>query len=66
MSDSCKTVAVSGRNVVKQFGSGDLLVTALDGVSVEIQDNEFFTLLGLSGFDRTSLLRLIVGLEMPT
>jgi len=43
VSDTNKTSAVTGRNVVKQFGSGDHLVTALDGVSLEIEDNEFFT-----------------------
>jgi spermidine/putrescine transport system ATP-binding protein len=66
VSDTNKTSAVTGRNVVKQFGSGDHLVTALDGVSLEIEDNEFFTLLGPSGCGKTTLLRLIAGFEMPT
>jgi hypothetical protein len=43
VSDTNKTSAVTGRNIVKQFGSGEHLVTALDGVSLEIDDNEFFT-----------------------
>jgi hypothetical protein len=43
VSDTNKTSAVTGRNIVKQFGSGDHLVTALDGISLEIEDNEFFT-----------------------
>ena len=64
MSDT--TSAVSGRNVVKQFGSGDHRVTALGGVSLEIEDNEFFTLLGPSGCGKTTLLRLIAGFELPT
>jgi spermidine/putrescine transport system ATP-binding protein len=66
VSDTNKSSAVTGRNVVKQFGSGDHLVTALDGVSLEIEDNEFFTLLGPSGCGKTTLLRLIAGFEMPT
>jgi len=66
VSESNNTSAVSGRHVVKQFGSGDHLVTALGGVSVEIEDNEFFTLLGPSGCGKTTLLRLIAGFEMPT
>ncbi len=66
MSEDEKTIAVSGRQVVKQFGFGDSLVTALDGVSVEIEDNEFFTLLGPSGCGKTTLLRLIAGFELPT
>jgi len=66
VSEANKAIAVSGRNVVKQFGSGEHLVTALGGVSLEIEDNEFFTLLGPSGCGKTTLLRLIAGFEMPT
>ena len=66
MSESSTTSAVSGRNVVKQFGFGEHQVTALGGVSLEIADNEFFTLLGPSGCGKTTLLRLIAGFEMPT
>jgi spermidine/putrescine transport system ATP-binding protein len=66
VTETNKSSAVSGRNVVKQFGSGDHLVTALGGVSLEINDNEFFTLLGPSGCGKTTLLRLIAGFEMPT
>ncbi len=39
---------------------------ALDNVSVEINENEFFTLLGPSGCGKTTLLRLIAGFETPT
>ena len=39
---------------------------ALDQVSLEIQENEFFTLLGPSGCGKTTLLRLIAGFEHPT
>ncbi|HUF55158.1 MAG TPA: ABC transporter ATP-binding protein [Thermohalobaculum sp.] len=41
-------------------------VRALDDVSLEIRDNEFFTLLGPSGCGKTTLLRLIAGFEHPT
>jgi spermidine/putrescine transport system ATP-binding protein len=39
---------------------------ALAEASVEIKDNEFFTLLGPSGCGKTTLLRLIAGFEHPT
>ena len=39
---------------------------ALDAVSLEIRENEFFTLLGPSGCGKTTLLRLIAGFEQPT
>ncbi|MFO1062106.1 MAG: ABC transporter ATP-binding protein [Dongiaceae bacterium] len=58
--------AVEARSVVKQFGSGEDAVRALDDVSVAIHQNEFFTLLGPSGCGKTTLLRLIAGFEQPT
>ena len=64
--ESNHKIAVSGRNVVKHFGAGDDLVTALNDISVNIRENEFFTLLGPSGCGKTTLLRLIAGFEHPT
>lgn len=48
------------------FGSGEDAVHALDGVSITINENEFFTLLGPSGCGKTTLLRMIAGFEHPT
>ncbi|MBU4528335.1 MAG: ABC transporter ATP-binding protein [Hoeflea sp.] len=50
----------------KVFGSGSNAFKALDNVSVDIRENEFFTLLGPSGCGKTTLLRLIAGFEQPT
>ena len=44
-------------------GHGDR--PALDGVSLTVEDGEFFTLLGPSGCGKTTLLRCIAGLELP-
>ncbi|MEO7937489.1 MAG: ABC transporter ATP-binding protein [Burkholderiaceae bacterium] len=38
---------------------------AVDGVSLDIAQNAFFTLLGPSGCGKTTLLRLIAGFETP-
>src|SRR6185436_19923277 len=58
--------AVEAKGVTKVFGSGQDIVRALDGVSVTIRENEFFTLLGPSGCGKTTLLRLIAGFDFPT
>jgi spermidine/putrescine transport system ATP-binding protein len=58
--------AVAVRSLSKSFGTGPNAFRALDNVSVDIQKNEFFTLLGPSGCGKTTLLRLIAGFEQPS
>ena len=40
-------------------------VLAVDGLSLDIEEGEFFTLLGPSGCGKTTTLRLVAGLEKP-
>jgi len=53
--------AVRFADVRRSFGD----VHAIDGVSFEIADGEFFSLLGPSGSGKTTCLRLIAGFEQP-
>ena len=53
-------------DIVKDFESGGNRVRAVDHVSVQIADGEFFALLGPSGCGKTTTLRLIAGFEQPT
>src|ERR1041384_6747983 len=52
---------VSFEQITKRFGD----FTAVDGVTLAIDDNEFFALLGPSGCGKTTLLRLLAGFETP-
>jgi putative spermidine/putrescine transport system ATP-binding protein len=55
------TVAVRLERVSKSYAR----VRAVDAVSLEIADGEFFSILGPSGCGKTTLLRLIAGFETP-
>jgi spermidine/putrescine transport system ATP-binding protein len=59
--------AVELVNIVKRFPTPEGgVVSAVDHVSVQIKDGEFFSLLGPSGCGKTTTLRMIAGFEMPT
>ena len=49
------------KGISKIFGK----LRAVDGVSLEIEDGDFFTLLGPSGCGKTTLLRVIAGFYPP-
>ncbi len=51
------------RDIRKQYVTGDLVQTALDGVSLNLRDNEFVAILGSSGSGKTTLLNVIGGLD---
>ncbi|MDE3736559.1 MULTISPECIES: ABC transporter ATP-binding protein [Pseudomonas] len=56
------TTAVQFTDVCRHYGE----VKAVDRVSIEIRDGEFFSMLGPSGSGKTTCLRLIAGFEQPT
>lgn len=51
------------KNIFKKYTTGDLVQTALDGVSLNLRDNEFVAILGPSGSGKTTLLNVIGGLD---
>jgi spermidine/putrescine transport system ATP-binding protein len=59
--------AVEMQDVVKQFitPEGGIL-SAVNHVTMQIRDGEFFSLLGPSGCGKTTSLRMIAGFELPT
>src|SRR3972149_7046189 len=55
-------VNVALKNLSKRYGN----VAAIEGVSLDVKDKEFITILGPSGGGKTTVLRLIAGLETPS
>ena len=51
------------KNICKQYKTGNLIQKALDGVSLNLRDNEFVAILGPSGSGKTTLLNIIGGLD---
>jgi spermidine/putrescine transport system ATP-binding protein/putrescine transport system ATP-binding protein len=60
MSDSDSFISIQALS--KHFG----LVKAVDRIDMTIGSGEFFSLLGASGCGKTTLLRMLAGLESPT
>lgn len=51
------------RQLRKEYRTGNLVQKALDGVSLNLRDNEFVAILGPSGSGKTTLLNIIGGLD---
>lgn len=60
------TRALDVANVTKTYGEGRTAVTAVDDVSLTLDENEFIALVGPSGSGKTTLLSMIGGLLTPT
>ena len=51
------------QQIYKQYKTGNLVQKALDGVSLNLRENEFVAILGPSGSGKTTLLNIIGGLD---
>jgi ABC-type lipoprotein export system ATPase subunit len=51
------------KDLHKEYKTGNLVQKALDGVSLNLRDNEFVAILGPSGSGKTTLLNIIGGLD---
>ena len=54
------------KEIVKHYGSGENMVTALNGINITFRENEFVAILGHSGCGKTTLLNIIGGLDHYT
>jgi putative ABC transport system ATP-binding protein len=58
--------AVAGRDLAMTYRSGNTLVAALRGVSLDIMPGEFLLLMGPSGSGKTTLVSILGGILTPT
>lgn len=61
-----KTAFIEFQDVVKTYGSGDGMQTAVDHVSFTIDSGEFVVILGQSGAGKSTVLNMLGGMDQPT
>ena len=57
---------ITGRGLTKRYRMGEVDVTALRGVDVELVEGELMVLLGASGSGKSTLLNILGGLDTPS
>jgi putative ABC transport system ATP-binding protein len=62
---SSNSPVICFKDVYKYYHSGDEKVTALSGVSLEIQQGDFVSIMGPSGGGKTTFLNCLGGLDFP-
>lgn len=53
-------------NLQKIYGQGENAVRALDGISLQVEQGEFVSIVGTSGSGKSTLLHMLGGLDYPT
>ena len=57
---------VTVRDLSKIYKQGEINVTALNRISLDIESGEFLALMGPSGSGKSTLLHIIAGIDRPT
>lgn len=54
------------KNLTKHYGEEPLVVKALDGITLQIEQGSFTAIVGTSGSGKSTLLHMLGGLDTPT
>lgn len=57
---------LSTNNLIKYYGKEPVLVKALDGITIEVEEGSFTAIVGTSGAGKSTLLHILGGLDTPT
>jgi ABC-type lipoprotein export system ATPase subunit len=66
VNDMVDTAVLRARGVRKEYGKGEGLVRAVDGVDLEVDPGETVAVMGPSGCGKSTLLHLLGGLDRPS
>jgi putative ABC transport system ATP-binding protein len=66
VSDAADTSVLRARGLRKEYGKGEGLVRAVDGVDLDIVAGETVAVMGPSGCGKSTLLHLLGGLDRPS
>ena len=59
-------IIIQVENIIKVYGKGNAQVNALDGVNLEIRENEFVAIMGPSGSGKSTMMNILGCLDRPT
>ncbi len=56
---------IKAKDIIKSYGNGESRLQVLQGIHLDIEDNDFVVILGASGSGKSTFLNVISGLERP-